>query len=85
MELAEIRHKEFLKRFLKSHEGTDQEQLKKATTGTWGGEGGEGSVHKHLKEAVAENPVEFLGEEGLRLEKVEFSFGATGDRIDMPA
>jgi hypothetical protein len=43
--------------------------------------GGEGPAHKALKLAIAKNPA-LLGEEGLELVMVEYSF-ATGDRIDV--
>lgn len=51
--------------------------------GQFGGTGGEGDVHRALKERIAADPSGVLGELGLRLEKVEFPFGCTGDRIDV--
>lgn len=40
-------------------------------------------MHRALKERIAADPSGVLGELGLRLEKVEFPFGCTGDRIDV--
>lgn len=45
-------------------------------------EAGESDAHRMLKEYVAANPAEVLGEEGLRTIKVESSF-PTGDRADI--
>jgi hypothetical protein len=44
--------------------------------------GGEGRIHKSLKEYIAANPEKALGEDGLRTLEVEYPF-ATGDRIDV--
>ncbi len=51
--------------------------------GQFGGQGGEGGAHRALKERIAANPSEVLGEDGLSLFKIEFPFGCTGDRIDV--
>lgn len=47
-----------------------------------GGPGGEGPVHRALKERVAASPAAVLGEAGLKLVKMEFPF-ETGDRADI--
>jgi hypothetical protein len=44
--------------------------------------GGEGLDHKKLKERVAANPSDVLGEEGLSLIQIEYPF-PTGDRADI--
>ena len=46
------------------------------------GQGGEGPVHKKLKETVAADPAGVLGEEGLEFIQMEFPF-PTGDRADI--
>lgn len=46
------------------------------------GKGGEGPVHKELKERVAAYPAEVLGEKGLTLIQMEYPF-STGDRADV--
>jgi len=46
------------------------------------GKGGEGPIHKKLKERVANDPVGVLAEEGLELIQMEYPF-PTGDRIDV--
>jgi hypothetical protein len=51
--------------------------------GQFGGQGGEGDVHRDLKERIAADPSAVLGEDGLSLHKVEFPFNCTGDRIDV--
>jgi hypothetical protein len=51
--------------------------------GQFGGAGGEGDVHRALKDRVAADPSGVLGEPGLTLKEVEFPFGCTGDRIDV--
>jgi len=51
--------------------------------GQFGGPGGEGDVHRDLKERIAAGPSAVLGEDGLSLYRVEFPFGCTGDRIDV--
>jgi hypothetical protein len=51
--------------------------------GQFGGPGGEGDVHRDLKERIAADPSAVLGEDGLSLYKVEFPFNCTGDRIDV--
>ncbi len=47
-----------------------------------GREGGESDDHKFLKEYVASNPAAILGERGLRILEVEYSFDS-GDRADI--
>jgi hypothetical protein len=44
--------------------------------------GGEGPIHKKLKEGVADNPAGLLEEKGLKLIQMEYPF-STGDRIDV--
>lgn len=44
--------------------------------------GGEGPEHKSLKEYIAKDPEQALGEAGLRLLEMEYPF-ITGDRIDV--
>jgi hypothetical protein len=62
----------------------DQERVKIYTGGgQFGGPGGEGEIHRKLKERIATNPAAILLEEGLSLYKVEFPFKCTGDRIDV--
>lgn len=62
----------------------DQERLRRNNrTGQFGGPGGEGEIHRALKERIAANPSMVLGEEGLTLYEIEFPFGCTGDRIDV--
>ena len=46
------------------------------------GGGGEGTVHRNLKDYVASNPVVALNEAGLRLLRVEYEF-PTNDRADI--
>jgi hypothetical protein len=46
------------------------------------GFGGEGALHKSLKELIGANPSAALHEDGLSLVKLEYPF-ATGDRIDV--
>lgn len=53
---------------------------KKRATGGKGG--GEGPVHKSLKEYIAAHPEEALQEPGIHLLEIEYPF-ATGDRIDV--
>ncbi len=48
----------------------------------WGGPGGEGPVHRALKERIAADPESVLGEPGLKLWRVEWPL-PTGDRIDI--
>lgn len=63
---------------------TDQQRIRKNTRGgQFGGPGGEGDVHRDLKERIAADPAGVLGERGLSLEKIEFAFKHTGDRIDV--
>src|ERR1019366_6644472 len=47
-----------------------------------GGGGGEGPLHKSLKEFIATQPEEALKEQGLRTIEVEYPF-VTGDQIDI--
>jgi hypothetical protein len=47
------------------------------------GGGGEGPLHKSLKDYIAAEPAEALNEEGLRTVKREFDEFPTGDRIDV--
>jgi len=51
--------------------------------GQFGGQGGEGEVHRDLKERIAAEPSNVLEEDGLHLIKIEFPFVCTGDRIDV--
>ena len=44
--------------------------------------GGEGALHKELKDKIAQNPSSVLQEEGLSLIAVEYEF-VTGDRVDI--
>lgn len=46
------------------------------------GKGGEGKIHKALKERIATNPSRVLGEDGLSLIQVEYPY-PTGDRADL--
>ncbi len=46
------------------------------------GQGGEGPDHKQLKERIAANPSQVLGEDGLSLIQMEYPF-PTGDRADI--
>ena len=46
------------------------------------GKGGEGKIHKALKERIAANPSQVLGENGLSLIKIEYPY-PTGDRADL--
>lgn len=46
------------------------------------GKGGEGKIHKALKEKIATNPSQVLGEDGLSLIHVEYPY-PTGDRADL--
>ena len=68
-------------------ESADQEDRKRVESNTrggqFGGPGGEGGVHRNLKERIAADPSAVLGEDGLSLYKVEFPFNCTGDRIDV--
>jgi hypothetical protein len=68
-------------------ESADSEDRKRIENnnrgGQFGGQGGEGEAHRTLKERIAANPCEVLGEDGLSLFKIEFPFGCTGDRIDV--
>jgi hypothetical protein len=68
-------------------ESADREDVRRIESNTRGGQfggiGGEGDVHRKLKERIAADPSELLGEDGLTLFKIEFPFGCTGDRIDV--
>ena len=68
-------------------ESADREDRKRvdsnARGGHFGGQGGEGAVHRELKERIAADPSAILGEIGLSLYGVEFPFNCTGDRIDV--
>jgi hypothetical protein len=68
-------------------ESADSEDRKRIENnnrgGQFGGQGGEGEEHRALKERIAANPSEVMGEDGLSLFKIEFPFGCTGDRIDV--
>ncbi len=46
------------------------------------GSGGEGELHKALKNLIASSPSEIIGEEGIVLVEKEHSF-STGDRVDV--
>lgn len=68
-------------------ESADREDRKRVQNnsrgGRFGGQGGEGDVHRDLKERIAADPSAVLREDGLSLFKVEFPFNCTGDRIDV--
>jgi hypothetical protein len=68
-------------------ESADQEDRKRDSNNTRGGHfggcGGEGEVHKALKELIAADPAGVLGEDGLSLFQLEYPFKCTGDRIDV--
>ncbi|MGD0896814.1 MAG: endonuclease NucS domain-containing protein [Thermoguttaceae bacterium] len=66
--------------FLASQSDVELALKKKRATGEKGG--GEGPVHKSLKEYIAAHPEEALKEPGLHLLEIEYPF-ATGDRIDV--
>jgi hypothetical protein len=62
----------------------DRKRVKNNARGAhFGGPGGEGDVHRDLKERIAADPSGVLGELGLSLDQKEFPFGCTGDRIDV--
>jgi hypothetical protein len=68
-------------------ESADSEDRKRIENnnlgGQLGGQGGEGEVHRDLKERIAAEPSKVLEEDGLHLIEMEFPFGCTGDRIDV--
>ncbi|MGO8749266.1 MAG: endonuclease NucS domain-containing protein [Thermoguttaceae bacterium] len=66
--------------FLASQSDVKLALKKKRATGGMGG--GEGPVHKSLKEYIAAHPEEALKEPGLHMLDIEYPF-ATGDRIDV--
>lgn len=73
--------REMYERFV---EREDRKRIERNSRGgQFGGTGGEGDVHRALKERIAADPSGVLGEPGLTLEKLEFPFGCTGDRIDV--
>ncbi len=76
-------HEELLAAFLASHEQLDQARLRSAQSSSRGGAGGEGEIHRALKDAIVADPAGILGEPGLVLIRAEYPFGATGDRIDV--
>lgn len=61
---------------------TEQRRRLGETSQAGHGMGGEGPLHKHLKESIAADPRRLLGEDGLSLVKLEYPF-PTGDRIDV--
>ena len=67
-------------KFLASQSNVKVALKKEYPTGGKGG--GEGPVHKSLKEFIAAHPEEALKEQGLRKLEVEYPF-VTGDRIDV--
>jgi len=82
-EISPETHSAILNAFLASYTKEDQGRLRRGSNAGRAGEGGEGPVHKKLKEAIAADPCAVLGEPGLELVKMEYVFGATGDRIDV--
>lgn len=82
MQVSSETHDAIKVAFERSHEERDEIQLTAGERSLRGG-GGEGPAHLALKNAIAQNPSAVLGEEGLILEKLEYAFGATGDRIDV--
>ncbi|HEU4921823.1 MAG TPA: hypothetical protein VFT23_01970 [Burkholderiales bacterium] len=83
MEITAGTHRRILDAFLASYQARDAARLKQAASTTHRGAGGEGAVHKALKEAIAADPSRLLGEGHLELVQMEYPFGATGDRIDV--
>lgn len=75
-------HNRIKREFESSHQGSDDTRLASAER-SLRGSGGEGPVHLALKNNIASNPSAVLGEDGLTLVKVEYGFGATGDRVDV--
>lgn len=67
----------------KRAEREDRKRIERNSRGGQFGGTGEGDVHRALKERIATDPSGVLGEPGLTLEKLEFPFGCTGDRIDV--
>lgn len=66
-----------------SSEGRDDERLAATEAAARrGGPGGEGEIHKRMKELIAADPARVLGETGLQLVRMEYPF-PTGDRIDV--
>ena len=68
--------------FTQSAATMEQAQLQSISRQGFGG-GGEGPEHLALKELIAGNPSEILGEPGLCLWRMEWPFVETGDRIDV--
>jgi hypothetical protein len=65
-------------------EQEDRKRVEKNSRGgQFGGTGGEGDVHRALKERIAADPSGVLGEPGLTLQEIEFPFRCTGNRIDV--
>ena len=83
MAISRELHHKMLAAFLASYGEMEQEQLRSAQRSPRAGLGGEGEIHKSLKDAIAADPAGTLGEPGLELVRVEYPFGATGDRIDV--
>jgi hypothetical protein len=79
--VTESQHHALLQAF-RGSAGLKQKRRLEQITYPGHGQGGEGRIHKELKEAIAANPAELLGEEGLSLARLEYSF-PTGDRIDV--
>ena len=67
--------------FLASEEKPEVNPKSKWRAG--GGGGGEGPLHKTLKEYIAAQPSKALNEAGLRTVKCEFDEFPTGDRVDV--
>lgn len=82
-EISPAVHLQVQSAFLTSHEAADETLLRQGQSSPRGGPGGEGAIHKSLKEAIAADPSRVLGEDGLVLIRVEYPFGVTGDRIDV--
>lgn len=79
-EIDEAEFNSIIAAFRESGRGEFDRSVRSAR-GPRGGGKGEGPEHLALKLAIAENP-SLLGEEGLRLVKIEFPF-PTGDKIDV--
>jgi len=83
MEISPEIYAGILVAFRASHAQEDDDKLRHGRTSPRGGPGGEGPIHRALKNAIAQNPSLVLREEGLELVQLEYPFGATGDRIDV--
>jgi hypothetical protein len=70
-----------LQLFTTSSKEHDRTEIVRSSRSRYGG-GGEGPVHRALKDHIAADPETVLGEPGLTLYRKEFSF-PTGDRIDV--